>query len=177
MGSAPGIGDATRQIVVTDSGPIIHLCEIDAHWAWNIFPEVIVPYVVGLEVARGRSGHPVTSDHQRFTKEEPNPGLWTMAGHMSSGHGLSPNDAYVLATGIELHAGILLTDDLELRAAVRAEGIIPVGTIGILLRSFRDRHWSLDDLFGKLDLLLHGSSLYITPKLIDEVKMAAKGYS
>lgn len=167
----------TRRIVVTDSGPIIHLDETCARWVWNIFPEVIVPYVVGIEVTRGRTGHSTTIDHERFTKAEQSHALCTMSEKLSERHGLSVNDACVLATGIELHAGILLTDDLELRVAAHSENIIPVGTVGMLLRSFRDRHCSLEVLFEKLDLLFEESTLYITRELIDEVKVAAEEYS
>jgi len=37
-------------VIITDSGPIIHLDEVEANFAWNIFSKVHVPECVKDEV-------------------------------------------------------------------------------------------------------------------------------
>ena len=86
---------------------------------------------------------------------------------------MSSNDAIVLAHAVFHHASLLTTDDLELRELSKREGISPIGSVGILLRAFREGIYDRKQLFKKLDRLILDSSLYITMDLIEFVKRAA----
>ncbi len=87
---------------------------------------------------------------------------------------LSQADASVLALAHRMEAEIVFTDDLDLRDAVKSHRIIPVGTIGILLRAYREGELSNKKLNKSLDNLLDLSSLFITKELIAQAKRAVK---
>ncbi|MCK4613885.1 MAG: PIN domain-containing protein [Thermoplasmata archaeon] len=162
-----------ERIVVTDSGPLIHIAEVAAAFAWRIFPEVLVPRVVELEVKQGNRPGSGALKNDRLVSVQENRETQDRAADLETMYNLSPNDALVLSTAGNLHAAILLTDDLELRETAACEGIRPVGTIGMLLRAFRKRLCTLEKLSEKLDLLYEESTLYITKDLIEMVKRAA----
>jgi len=161
------------KIVVTDSGPIIHLAEVGAQFVWGVFSEVWLPAVVEEEVTRYRRPGFDTIDDKRFKRESNRKGVLRVAGILKVSHSLGMNDAEVLAQAIISKADILLTDDLELRETSKREGITPVGTIGILLRAFRERLCGKEQLFEILDRICRDSSLYITKDIIQTVKRAA----
>jgi predicted nucleic acid-binding protein len=70
----------------------------------------------------------------------------------------------------------VLTDDLGLREVARGRGLAPVGSIGILLRSCREKVLSKQETLSSLDDLLAKSSLFITPVLINKAKDAVREY-
>ena len=88
-------------------------------------------------------------------------------------YNLTKNDGLVLSHAKSIKANILLTDDLELREFAKFEKIKTVGSIGILLRSFKIGLCDRDRLFEVLDQLLYKSSLYITEDIIEIVKRSA----
>lgn len=87
---------------------------------------------------------------------------------------MSRADASVLALAHRMGAEIVFTDDLDLRDAVKSRKMIPVGTIGILLRAYREGQLSKRKLNGALDDLLDLSSLFITKELIAQTKRIVK---
>lgn len=52
----------------------------------------------------------------------------------------------------------------------------PVGSIGILLRSYRERIISYNEAVKALENLMEISSLYVTSKLIEGTKQTLKEY-
>jgi len=70
-------------------------------------------------------------------------------------------DISVLALGDELKVKTILTDDLQLREKSKARNFKPVGTIGIIFKSYTDRliirkdlERLIGELFGKSGLFL-----------------------
>ena len=86
---------------------------------------------------------------------------------------MGKNDSIILAQAKSLKANLLLTDDLEVREVASKEKIKPVGSVGILYRSFIEGFCDLKQLFKYLDSLFYKSSLYITKDLIQIVKNSA----
>ena len=87
------------------------------------------------------------------------------------------NDSLVLSTAIQRKANLILTDDLDLREISKRVNILPVGTVGILLRAFRKGFCNMEQLYSILDQLYKESSLYITDDLIVMVKYKARDFS
>ena len=52
----------------------------------------------------------------------------------------------------------------------------PVGSIGILLRAYRERVITYNEAVEALENLLEISSLYVTSRLIENAKQALKEY-
>jgi len=76
-----------------------------------------------------------------------------------------------------MNADMILTDDLDLREISKKVNILPIGTIGILLRAFRKGFCNMKQLYSILDRLYKESSLYITDDLIVLVKYKARDFS
>jgi Predicted nucleic acid-binding protein, contains PIN domain len=84
--------------------------------------------------------------------------------------------------GFELHAGelsalrlaqkeeveLFLTDDLEARRAAKSLGLEPHGSVGILVLAYRKGILSLSQTEEALFALLHKSSLFLTPAIVEQ---------
>ena len=166
-----------NNIVVTDSGPIIHLSQIDADFAWNIFPKVYVPDIVKKEVTKFALPGLNTFTDKRFNINISNKNILEKAKKLHKKYNMGKNDSIILAHAKSLKADLLLTDDLELRELASTEKIKPVGSVGILYRSFTKGQCNIKQLFKYLDSLFSKSSLYITKDLIQLVKNSALDYN
>jgi predicted nucleic acid-binding protein len=166
-----------NEIIVTDSGPIIHLSQINTEFAWKIFTKIYVPNIVHLEVTKfSLPGSNIFKD-KRFKINTSNKNILEKAKKLHKKHEIGKNDSIILAHAKSLEADLLLTDDLELRELASSEKIKPVGSVGILYRSFIEGYCDLKQLFKHLDSLFSKSSLYITKDLIQNVKNSALDYN
>jgi predicted nucleic acid-binding protein len=161
-----------NRCTVTDTGPVIHLSEIGLINCFKLFKPVYVPEIVHKELTT--IAGPGFKEIKREFFE-----IKTIAKKhikqiekISNNYKLTFNDAYVIVSANILKAKIIFTDDLELRDAVKLNGLIPVGTIGILVRSYREKLLTRNKLDKALDNLVKESSLYITDELIYKVKTA-----
>ena len=166
-----------NNIIVTDSGPIIHLSQIDTNFAWKIFPKVYVPDIVHMEVTKFSLPGSDIFKEKRFKINTGNKIILEKAKKLHKKYEMGKYDSIILAHAKSLKADVLLTDDLELRELAFTEKIKPVGSVGILYRSFIEGHCDLKQLFKHLDSLFSESSLYITKDLIQIVKNSALDYN
>ena len=163
-------------IVVTDSGPIIHLSQINADFAWKIFPKVYVPDIVKIEVTKfSLPGSNIFKD-KRFKISISTKNILDNAKKFHKKYKMGKNDSIILAQAKSFKADLLLTDDLEVRNLASEEKIKPLGSVGILYRSYIEGCCDLKQLFNHLDSLFSKSSLYITKDLIQIVKNSALDY-
>lgn len=163
-----------HRIVVTDNGPIIHLSEIGQIECLNLFRPVCVPSLIYEEIKakRGPGFGEIEGEVfeiKKIIKKDDN-----LIETFSEHYILSRPDASVLALAYRMGAEIVFTDDLDLRDAVKSRKMTPVGTIGILLRAYREGQLSNRKLNEALDDLLDRSSLFITKELIAQAKKAIK---
>jgi predicted nucleic acid-binding protein len=144
---------------VADAGPLIHLDEIQLASALGIFDEVLVPPQVAAEIqarARGPGNAALKACVIQSSSKEPNP--------MGA---LSIADVAAIQLARE-HDAILLTDDLDLREAAHLAGLHVVGSVGIIVRAGRTGTLSHDAARAGLQRLLPDSTLFITPKLVEQ---------
>jgi len=66
-------------------------------------------------------------------------------------------------------ADYFLTDDLDARTVANVHGVEAHGTVGIILRAFREKIISKEKAIEKLNGLYAISSLFITKDLIDHI--------
>jgi hypothetical protein len=121
-------------IVVTDSGPIIHLSMVkQLDLLPRFYGEVVVPRVVYQEVVDGGAGLPGSAELREAA--------WARV-HDSRGDdlvekiltaSLDPGESAALSLAVHLKADWLLVDDLQARHAARKLNLQHIGTLGILL--------------------------------------------
>ena len=163
--------------VFADTGPLIHLSEIEAITALDIFKVIHIPELVVDELTiRDLPGYDIIKRDQ-FRLVKIIKGCEELSKEMINSHSMGKNDAMILAITLQNMGTVILTDDLEVRGIAQIYEIQPVGTIGILLRAFREDILTLDELLEKLGMVIDRSTLFITRDLIDEVIEAAEKYA
>ena len=163
--------------IFADTGPLIHLSEIEAIPALDIFKVIHIPELVVGELTRhDLPGYDIIKS-DRFRQVNIKEGCEELSEEMIDSHSMGKNDAMILALTLQNKGTVILTDDLEVRGVAQIYDIQPVGTIGILLRAFRDGIITHDELLVKLGLIVDRSTLFITSDLIDEVIEAAEKYA
>lgn len=121
-------------IVVSDSGPIIHLSMIGrTELIHHLFGEVLLPGAVYREVVEAGAGLPGSLELQGAswaTVAEPTPST-RLAKLLESD--LDPGEVAAILLALERDAGLILVDDLAARQAAVRLGLSVIGTLGILL--------------------------------------------
>jgi len=159
-----------KLIAVADAGPIIHLSEIKRLDALNIFNKIFVPPTVSKEI-RKLSKSVSLLRLQKLGIKEKNLAAW-----IAVRYELDIGEAEAIAICKTKKIKLLLTDDLDARIAAESEGLEAHGSIGILLRAFREEILSNSQTIKSLQNLESESSLFITHSLIQQAIKAVKKY-
>jgi predicted nucleic acid-binding protein len=158
-----------------DAGPLIHLHEIGRTGCFSIFGKIFVPGPVVEEIndktiidcVRRKKPFEVV-----LVREKEKVSIEYTAYRYS----LSIADASVVQCARAKGLATVLTDDLGLREIARSRGLQPVGSIGLLLRSCREKLFTKQETLSSLDDLMIESSLFITPALINKAKDAVREF-
>lgn len=149
---------------VVDTGPLIHLAEIDCLPLLAIFAQLHIPASVWREAERPATirsevtfaTHHVLSSTEvtEFTADK---GLDRLQ--------LAERECLLLCS--KLDVPLLLTDDLAVRKAAQALGLTPIGSLGVVARAHRMGRISMDAAERHLRGLYAVSSLFVTPAIVD----------
>ncbi len=159
--------------IVCDSGPIIHLDELNCLYLLEDFWEVLIPDTVHKEIKQYR---PVSLSRMNVS-------LIVSPGNI-------PNDTRLLTLCriFSLDAGemealalmeknldaIFLTDDASARMVAEQMGFKVHGTIGILIRSIRRGQMEPGEVLRVLEEAPSKTTLYIKRSLLDEIALKIK---
>jgi predicted nucleic acid-binding protein len=148
-------------LVIADSSPLIVLANIGAlHVLPSLFREVTIPPQVAAELALPNRPQVV----REFISSPPawlnirGPSLGERIPHLQEGEIAAINLAR------ELHADLLLIDDIQGRRAAAERKIPLTGTIGVLELAAKSNLLDLDDAFDRVKR----TDFWISPKLLDE---------
>jgi len=157
-------------LVVSNTGPLLHLGEADALMLLTWTGEVSIPKAVDREVTQQnplwQSQKSAWIHVQELTapyKVEAE--AWGHAGLLGSG------EAEAIALARQVKAHWLLTDDAAARLFAQTLGIEVHGSVGIVLWAAAIGRLSRADTEAALDRLAQ-SSLWISPKVLTEAKAA-----
>jgi predicted nucleic acid-binding protein len=149
--------------VVSDAGPLIHLDELGCLDLLDDISRVAVPVAVRDEVLVHRS-----IDFARpplVVVPDPLPDVVIVTASRSLC--LHAGERAALALFSAEGAEVFLTDDIAARLAAVQLGYRVHGTLGILLRAFRRRQRSREEVLQLVRDLPVRSSLFIKPNLIE----------
>ena len=157
---------------VSNTGPIIHLTEIDLLKALKIFSSIIIPEEVASELRKNNISVP---SKVRITKlVSTNKDTVKL---LTNQKNLDLGEAEAIALSIQEKPRIFLTDDLEARNVSKELGIKTHGTVGIILRAFKEKIIDKSKAIEKIKSLHSSSSLFITSDLIDKVISSINEFS
>ena len=147
-------------LVVADSSPLIVLIEIGCiDILPALFGKVIIPPEVSAELAQDKRPQPIRT----FISSPP---AWLIQHAPSSVDSipmLHPGETSAISLAIELHADLLLIDEILGRKAAVARGINVTGTIGIVERAAEQGLLDLKETFARIK----NTDFWISHKLLD----------
>ena len=146
---------------VSDTGPILHVAEIDRVKCLNCVDAIAISTQVRAEL-RQHAVHEIVFESldgriqvERVTLSE----VAAQRGRLQ-GYSLHTADLSVAALAERLKPDVVLTDDLQLRKALEVHGHKVVGSVGVMVRAFTCGIINKAELQMAIDELLDGSSLY-----------------
>ena len=152
--------------VISDTGPLIHLSEIDLIKALDAFKEIYIPEEVNNELKRNRIDKNVFNNVKIANL---GPKFKDVAEIMVNKFSLDLGEAQAIALSLQEKADYFLTDDLGARTVANAHNIEAHGTVGIILRAFREKIINKKLALEKINELYTSSSLFITRNLINQI--------
>jgi predicted nucleic acid-binding protein len=159
-----GVG---RIDVVSDAGPLIHLAEIDCLSLLVVFENLHVPETICREVFNhGLSWADVFGMGlvQQYTLSRSEVAQFIKANNLEGLHHGEQECLYLCKqTGIQ----VLLTDDLAVRESARHLNLIPVGSLGVVVKAYRVGQISRSAAESYLNNLYQVSSLFVTRTIVE----------
>lgn len=159
---------ASRLIVICDAGPLIHLAEISGLSLLSIFETLHIPDAVWSEtVERSR----VSSEDlwklnvvQRHALPQESIAQFVQTNRLANLHNGERECLYLCH---KINIATLLTDDLAVRDAAKRLNLQPVGSLGVVVRAYKEGLISLIKAEQLMLELYTVSSLFVTKTIID----------
>jgi len=153
-----------------DSGPLTHLWQIDLWQAFSTFQTLHLTAQVAQEVRGHVSLEQMTTlaDCALHLHDVPQDEIDTQTQTFYPDLEVADVSTLLLAQQIDLE--LVLTDDLDLRRAVEAQGQTPMGSVGILLRAYAADLLDDQTLEQAIDDLFVHSTLYLNPNFKSYVR-------
>lgn len=159
--------------VVSNTGPLMHLSEIDLVEALTAFQEVCIAEEVKNELKRNKISEDVLKGATLVNLKGK---FKDVAEVLVNKFSLDLGEAQSIALALQERVDYFLTDDLDARKVAAAHNIEAHGTVGIILRAFREKIISREKTAEKVKELYTKSSLFITKPLINEVIKSIEGF-
>lgn len=150
--------------VVSNTGPILHLNEINLIKALDVFRYVYIADEVKNELVRSKISIPKSI--KLFNLK---PQFKDVAEILVNKFSLDLGESQSMALALQEKVNYFLTDDLDARTVANVHGIEAHGTVGIILRAFRENIINKDVAIKKVNELYTISSLYITKDLVSQI--------
>lgn len=157
---------------IADTGPILHLHEIDQVKALGIFSHLIMPDLVVKELRAYNLDLPLLDVTGLNTsiivvaREQ-----WAAVTHEANEPSIHPADAQVftLAQSNQFRLPVL-TDDLALRRRLETRNATVIGSVGILVRAYTTGLLNRNELENFVEALCTTSSLHMSSPFIAYVR-------
>lgn len=150
--------------VVSNTGPLIHLTEINLSEALEVFDNIYIPEEVKNELIKNKIKTPkkirVINLKAKFKD---------VAEILVDKFTLDLGEAQAIALALQEKADYFLTDDLDARTVANIHSIEAHGTVGIIMRAFREKIINKETAIKKVNELYTVSSLFITKDLTDYI--------
>ena len=153
----------------SNAGPLIHLYEIGRSEALKIYKKIYVPNIVFHEATLpGRANREeLESLGILFIQKVSSITVANIESKLSM-FSLHSGELQALALCKERGCSTFLTDDLDARDAAKTVGLEPHGSVGVLVRAYRDGLLSLEQTKQGILELFDKSSLFITKTIVNQ---------
>tara|TARA_B100000315_G_C14219120_1_gene425617 strand:+ start:56 stop:553 length:498 start_codon:yes stop_codon:yes gene_type:complete len=149
--------------VVSNTGPLIHCSEIQVGELFLIWKNILIPQEVKKELTSLQVKGPWITKVRVMGLQGKSKDY---AKALENKFNLDAGESAALALVTQEHASVFFTDDLDARTVAGLYNIPVHGTLGILMRIFREGKLSKENTIEKIKELHQKSSLYITSDII-----------
>jgi predicted nucleic acid-binding protein len=156
---------------VSDTGPIIHLSEINLIKVFDIFSLVAIPEEVEKELKNSR-----ILISKKIKVFELSPDFKDKVKILTNQENLDLGEAFAIVLAMQEKIDYFLTDDLDARNVASKYNLQVHGTIGVILRAFREKIIDKKTAVEKVNELYSKSSLFITKDLVSNVLQAIEEF-
>lgn len=148
-------GGGVNQVAVSDTGPLIHLDQVNALSFLSVFSELLVPSTVYKELSAGNvpEGLDALDYEIREVQGDRFPEL-------------DAGEAAALVLSEEEEA-LFLTDDLEARKTAEEEGVEVHGSIGVIALAFHRNRIDQEEAARLMRELQERSDLFVTDAVVE----------
>ena len=150
--------------VVSNTGPLLHLNEIKLIKALDVFQEVHIAEEVKNELTKYNINIPKSIKLINLK-----PQFKDIAEILVNKFSLDLGESQSIALALQEKVDYFLTDDMDARTVANVHGIEAHGTVGIVLRAFREKVFNKETAIKKVNELYTTSSLFITKDLTNQV--------
>ncbi len=154
---------------ISDSGPLIHLAQINSFNLLRVFSRIFIPKAVYDEVCM--AGKPGNKELRRAGFIEVCEVSNDEAGAISKRIEtvLDDGETHALALCMKLGKNIFLTDDLDAREAGVSLGFEVHGSVGVIARAYKQGLIDLIEAKAVLNDLYNVSNLFVARAIIESV--------
>jgi len=150
---------------IADAGPLIHLYEVGHTNLLNLFDMLYIPDAVWAEsVGKNRIPPLSLANVQRHTISDIDIEHFVQTHSLSNLHAGERESLFLCQ---QLAVPLLLTDDMAVRDAAKRLQIRPVGSLGIVVRGYREGHLTRSEAGQTLVALHEESSLFVTQAIVE----------
>lgn len=150
--------------VISNTGPILHLNEINLIKALDVFQEVYIAEEVKSELISNK-----IKIRKSIKLINLKPQFKDVAEILVNKFSLDLGESQSIALALQEKVDYFLTDDLDARTVANVHGVEAHGTVGIILRAFREKVINKETAIKKAHELYTISSLFITKDLINRI--------
>jgi predicted nucleic acid-binding protein len=150
------VGSECVIVAVADTGPLIHLDEIDALHLLAVADELLIPQTVYEELEAGTV--PSALDYIEYELVEAEDTGLTVE--------LDPGETAALAVAVERSA-VLLTDDLAAREAAKNSNVEVHGSIGVIVLAYTRGELTKSNAAELMRALQTETSLFISDAVVE----------
>lgn len=155
-------------VAVADTGPLIHLAEIDSLALLSLIDQLYVPRIVFDELEAG--GIPAGFSALEYTAVDAD-----TASTDTPDHELDPDETAALAVAVDRDA-TLLTDDLAARKRATARGVDVHGSIGLIALGYSRGSLDRDHAASRMRALQRETSLFVSDAVVERgIEMLTEG--
>jgi predicted nucleic acid-binding protein len=164
-----------KRKTVSNAGPIIHLSEVNCFGAIEIF-HTVVPKAVYNEVDQyGKPGSKELRESKikvlELTEDEK-----VFAKRLCDLYRIEVGEAEAIAICIKRNYELFLTDDMDAREVGELHDIEVHGSLGIILRAYRDGIFEYERVKNVISDLYRKSSLFMTQRVYERVVRMLEKY-
>ena len=145
---------------VSDTGPILHLHEINKIVLLSVFQKVLISQIIKEELtSHGVSVLPKNIKIEAINKDQ------TLL--LAQRYDLELGESSGIWLCKSLKINLFLTDDLDAREVASALELKPVGSLGIIIRSYREKLIAQKEAISLIHALHENSSLFVTGRIVN----------